>query len=357
MRQVLIIFVALFYLLSSSNAGEVDPFYATDKIILDAKDSINKYLNTAIIDTIKQYNKEDASCRDVSLHIMKTLGTTDYLVFTIGALNSDFELWVKNNIEIDRIPKYGHDNAIFTAKSIYAPQLKFFHIYSKDLDATININNIYFGIDKLSHFLGSGYEYYKRYLKEKESTSSDFLADYSAIKWGTEMENTILGGWSVGIVSYADLEANFQGFKMAKDFCDKSHLIYQEKKWQLVKEIRVQDYVTPNWDESYNPNSYTESRESEVRRNIKEIGICQKVNWKQFHKRFKLYNEKSKFLRFNLSQEIFATFSTDTQSAKQAIYEKIRKHYQLKKSNDYFDNLFNELKTANKAYSLDSYCN
>ena len=231
----------VFLICSFMEAGEVDPFSAGDKKIKDSKDLINVYLNKEINRILKVYNKEHSnytSCEDVSLYTMQSLGTTEYGFIHIGALNSALELWVVSNKDIDRIPKYNYVEDVYDRQSIYAPKLRFFGIWSKAVDPTINVNGVYFGTDKLSHFLGSGYEYFSKYLNMKRNGMGGHEAELYAIRWGLVMEKTILGLWPVGIFSFADLEANYQGFLMARDFCDKQILHYENRAWKVTQKIQ-----------------------------------------------------------------------------------------------------------------------
>lgn len=319
-----------FSLLSSIDAGEVDPFYAVDKNISDSRNIINNYLNDSIKSILSRYKSKTASCENTALHVMQELGATNYIFTKIGSLNSELELWVNNNKNIQRVPAYGYDTKLYASQSIYAPKLKLFSIYPKDIDSTININGIYFGIDKLSHFLGSGYEYYKIYLEAKKNNFFEFMANFTAIQWGINMEKTILGLWAVGIFSYADLEANYQGFKMAKDFCNKSLLKFENKKWQLAKNIKMQDYVNPYWDEAYNTNSYTDDTYKKVRANMEDIGICKKVNWEAYHKRFTFYDNILKNSNSNPSRDVLNAYLIQNKSFTLEIYC-ILSQYQLDK--------------------------
>jgi len=67
---------------------------------------------------------------------------------------------------------------------------------------------------------------------------------------------------------------------MAVDFCSKSapYLEYQGDHWELVRIVNMQDYINPNWDESYNVSAYTGTRLEKVRANIHDIGLCSKLD-------------------------------------------------------------------------------
>ena len=287
---LLIIFSSLVFF--SLRAGEVDPFFSLNQEIADSKEILNGYLNASIKDILERHHEEKSqgeSCENVSLHVMEKLGADDYYVTKVGALNSDFELWVNANAKVERSPKYGFSEEKYVQESIYAPKLKFFGVWHKELDATINIGGVYVGIDKLSHFLGSGYEYFKIYLQAKQEGCSEYTAQLKAIEWGLKMENGILGRWPVGVFSYADLEANYGGFLLAKELCQNAMLSNINGKWELKVALKMQKYVNPNWDELYNANAYSKDREEEIYTNLDKLSIYKNINPNKYSQRFFSY--------------------------------------------------------------------
>jgi hypothetical protein len=77
---------------------------------------------------------------------------------------------------------------------------------------------------------------------------------HKSILW----ENTRVGRFVDGIFSHADIEASFQGFLLARDLCngDNPNLKLLDGRWTLVRPIDIRKYVTPDFDESYNPSHY-----------------------------------------------------------------------------------------------------
>ena len=278
-RQVLNKFIFIVVLLQLNvNAGEVDNYYAWNNKIKDSSIEFNSYINDAINDALDSVNKQwgTPSCEEAAMDIMKKLGSTNYLIKRVGSLNTDLEIWAQDNPTIDKIPRQGESLKEYAAQSIYAPELKIFGVPTK-LDVTLNVNGVYFGTDKLSHFLGSGFEYYRKYLKYLDD-NSPAMAEALAVKWGVKMENGIIGLQAVGVFSYGDLEANFQGLKMAEDFCraDEAKLKLVRKNWVLAHKIDFREYVNPNWDESFNRSTYTQKRLESVKENVKQFGIYQR---------------------------------------------------------------------------------
>ncbi len=366
MRHAVWCLILVFLIGSPTGAGEVDPFSANDKQIKDSKSLVNTYLNREIIRILKTYrkrHKKHSSCEDVSLHIMRNLGTRKYGFIRMDALNSALELWVVSNREIDRIPGYGYEEDAYDCQSIYAPKLKFFGIWPKAVDPTININGVYFGTDKLSHFLGSGYEYFSRYLDKKSKGMDDYGAQLYAIRWGVMMEKTILGLWPVGVFSFADLEANYQGFLMAKDLCDQGALQYKNGAWELVRKIQFQHYVNPDWDEAYNPNSYSESRQKEIRKNIVQFHKCESLNWSNYYKRQVLYEKKiiaessSRNIEGrSLSSSLMKMLSTKKIAQRTRIYHEILKAGYQGWSYQKIHILFRAIDSISESYLLENFC-
>ncbi len=358
-RKVFLLISIFIYI----SAGEVDSLYAAGKDINDSSQTINMYLNEQIeilIDDLPE-SFQNKTCESVSLHLMEELGSTDYLFFRAGALNTSLELWVEENRHIDRVPSFGTASDTYSQESIYAPELKFFGLWPTTVDSTINIAGIYIGAEKLSHFLGSGYEYYQKYLQVISSTGSEEEAQLEAIRWGIELEASIIGIWAVGIFSYADLEANYQGFVFAKDLCSQKLLQYHSGHWQMKKQVDIRHYVNPNWDEAYNPNSYVAKRQKNIETNIENLNICYKYNWKSLQNRYKYYENtystqvRSGWLDTGLSSALLAVLQTAAYN-KEHLYKSIAKQYSLTWSYKYFSVFFGDELTQMKAMPFESYC-
>ena len=283
--HLLCISIILFFSAASGFAGETDNYYAWEKDIADAAPQFNTYLNDHIQKILHHINQKKKYCSKsagdaVALKIMEELGTTWYLFFHSGALNTDMELWAEANPSIDRVPRVGSPMKDYYQKSIYAPKMAYFGIWPTVIDATLNVDGVYFGTDKISHFLGSGYEYYKIYLDTLEKTGSDTRACFDAVKWGVKMENSILGIKTVTVFSYADLEANYQGMLMAMRLCGKNDpcIGFDGTQWILKKPVDFRDYVNPNWDETFNVSAFTRKRAQKVRKNVAMLKLCDKLN-------------------------------------------------------------------------------
>ena len=129
------------------------------------------------------------------------------------------------------------------------------------LSRNININGIYLGTDKLSHWMSTGERYYRVYLRAMKKENNEENAFKKAINYGIFLDRFILGGVSSGSLSYGDLEANFQGMLFNRRFCrvskDQNYLKRVSGKWIIQHKVDVRDYVNPNFDETFNPSLFS----------------------------------------------------------------------------------------------------
>ena len=132
---------------------------------------------------------------------------------------------------------------------------------------TIEVAGVRIGADKLGHFLSDGASAEKRYRRALAHGASEADAVMSAMQFGVTEERTIMGQSSSGIFSPADLEANFQGLMFYRGLCDgaEPRLARTPGGWRLERPLDLRDFVTPEWDESWQPNVYTHSRWASVK--------------------------------------------------------------------------------------------
>ncbi len=127
---------------------------------------------------------------------------------------------------------------------------------------TVRVGDVYLGTDKLSHMFGFGRRYHRRYqrLRRRDLPTQEALRQ--TVLWGLEIERNFVGGLTDGIVSLGDLEANFQGLRLAREMCEGEdpYLVRRGGGWRLARPIDLGDYVNPGFDESYYPNVYLSYR-------------------------------------------------------------------------------------------------
>lgn len=118
------------------------------------------------------------------------------------------------------------------------------------INHVININGHHIGVDKLSHFMTEGYDYYKAWKK------SGKIEDALAI--GKEEEEGGYGLSATGIKSYADMAANYHGFLFWKSLTegDNPYIVCENGKWAKRRPFRWSEFVNASFDESINCNEY-----------------------------------------------------------------------------------------------------
>lgn len=239
-------------------AGEVDHYLAWSNLPIESSAQLNIIYNREIRAALDVINLQtpDCSCEDAAGQILQHFGVV---------LNSPIEQHIKQSTDIDHtpsvhtnLPKYFR-NSIFWKKTTSPSHNRLQEVsLNTQIDEIINVGGVYIGLDKLTHFMGSGYLYYQVYKIALKGSSSEDDAIKKAIQMGIFGEKKVLGKIPSGVFSYADLESNFQGFLFAKNLCSKTepYLKQTATGWTLVGNFNLKDYVNPYWDESYNPSYY-----------------------------------------------------------------------------------------------------
>jgi hypothetical protein len=153
-----------------------------------------------------------------------------------------------------------------------------FSLKLKELSDVIRIDGHLVGLDKLGHFFSEGWQYFE--LTEDVENNID-----DALTWGKEKESGLYGYTTTGIFSFADLVANFNGWRFwnkvllkhddpLKGFiaqlfdrpyvtCDIQILdsLKQRKlvkAWEYNSRFDFSEYIDGAWDEGNNCNSYAD---------------------------------------------------------------------------------------------------
>ncbi|MEJ2313827.1 MAG: ankyrin repeat domain-containing protein [Nitrospirota bacterium] len=155
--------------------------------------------------------------------------------------------------------------------------------------STIMVDGTYFGTDKIPHFFDMGHIYYRTYrhairkgLGEKEATRR--AVRKSAGRNLIFSESAILGGFTTGVRSNADLAANFAGLKFYRNLTEEVSLKGRMRPPLLLREglyWRLNDHVKPHsdffsvfvsdhFDEALNPNTYILGMTTIIRNKVRD---------------------------------------------------------------------------------------
>jgi hypothetical protein len=242
----------------AARADETDQFLSWGIELNDSAEVLNAYFNREIHTIVDQRNRAiEPPCDCSSL----ALDTFDYLFK--GRLTARLMDFIVHSDDIDVYPPRSISRARYQQMSVYRG-LSF--PYALPMGRTLRVGEIYFGDDKFGHFIGLGKRYYKHYLWYRSNGIPEDEAVRMAIEWGVLSENTVVGKVVDGIFSHGDLEANYQGFELARDMCegDAPYFRRGEHGWEITRDMDLRDYVNPYWDESYNPSHYWGRRRSLV---------------------------------------------------------------------------------------------
>lgn len=244
------------------NALESDQYFAWGRELADMTKVLNTKVTLEIELTLERINGKPSwdrmSCHQVVKRIVPRFRQ---FIFT------DIERWATNSPLVDRIPATPEEELEYRERYIYRNTGPLDLGTKVPPSPTIEMNGVRLGTDKLAHFFSEGWMYYKWYRKYRQSGLSIEDAERRVIHRGIWWERTILGLVSSGVFSLGDLEANYQGLQFLVGLCegDAPALEKVDSGWRNAGTFDFRNYVTPEWDESYQPSVYGKRRWKKVR--------------------------------------------------------------------------------------------
>jgi hypothetical protein len=231
-------------------ADEADQYLSWGIELADSASTINAYTNGRIDAMLDVVNRENPDCE------CETLTNGIFADIYFNRLQANLTSFVETAPAIDIYPARDVTNGGFMAMSIYRDAPLALTIR---MTRTVRIGDVYLGVDKLAHFFGIGRRYFAGYRSSVRAGQSEDEAIDTAIRWGIFTENTVLGTTTNGIFSFADLEANYQGFELARNLCAGAspHLGRDGGRWAVIRPLDLREYINPAFDESFNPPFYT----------------------------------------------------------------------------------------------------
>ncbi len=240
------------------HAGETDQFLTWEIELRDSAPAFNEYLDEEIRHFVARSNRKNRRIEDVDQF---TQALFRHLFQGLHA--SRVRRWLNNSDEVDRFPADEISDFAYQRRSVFRrPAFPFV----LPMAQTIRVGEVYCGIDKIGHMLGFGRRYHQIYGRHRERGVSHDEALEKTVQWGLRHESSVVGKLVDGIFSHGDLEANYQGLRLALAFSGgPSPLFYREEgRWQYRGDLDIRDYITPDFDESYNLNHYAAWRHKQV---------------------------------------------------------------------------------------------
>lgn len=230
----------------------------------DILDRLNDRTNVGIEKIVKSWRSQ--SKNDVK-NKMK-FARAFKLKMGFGAFVHNTELWMSWTRSIERINGNLWPNIYKGAPFLGGPVTKFVGIAS-----TVQVNGIRIGIDKFGHSLSLGFHYFSA------SGGLDKKV-IDEIKKGLKTEKGFLGRATTGVLSNADLVANWEGYLMYKSLFEddvipgkKAIVRFENGKPIIQGKFEWTDFVNDYWDETLNPNAYSKRLEKYMRVRLRDF--CQ----------------------------------------------------------------------------------
>ena len=239
---------------AAANAAESDPYYAWHRPPTDASLSLNHAINqkfTSVLEEIERFGlSARMSCMDVARTLTWPLWGTAMWYFVGGM----------NDLALSPVPRTNTElREEYMPKSIYQHSRLWKWGFIVPPDPTIRVAGVNFSTDKLGHFFHEGREYFEVWHAALNAGHSGQDAHEIAIWSGIRDENMIQGDIISGIFSYADLEANEQGFRFLQSLCAEHApgLRRVDGKWALTRAFDIRMWVNPCWDEAFYPSAFS----------------------------------------------------------------------------------------------------
>jgi hypothetical protein len=251
--------VALAALAPLLASAETDQYYSWLVDVPDSADVLNAHLGRDFRARLAAVNARDdraaLSCSDVARALLAPYWTTGTW-FVLGATD-DWGFAYVPRTATERVER-------FDRASIY----QMFSLLPVGglvpVDPTIRAGDVYFGTDKISHFLHNAWRYWETYRDARARGLDVPRAEREAIARGLAQESGVLGLLVSSSFSFADLEVNYQGLRHIRSWCEDGGLVLTtdasdaraRERWVLTREFDLRDWVNPCWDESFYNNAY-----------------------------------------------------------------------------------------------------
>lgn len=269
-------------------ALETDQFFAWGRPLEDVTGVLNARVNLELERLVAELNRDgrDRPCQKVRLLFFKR----HRMLFFDG-----FETWSANSPLVSRSPSGPEEMREFEQKYLYGGTSAVFDTGRwMPPSPTVEVGGVRFGTDKLTHLLGTAWYYHRWYRKARARGATSAEAEDRAARRGLRHEITILGRAVSGVLSLADLESNYEGMWFYERLCagDDPNIVFEDGVWRLRRPFDLRDYVTPEWDESYQPNIYVLRKWPKVRRRM--LGYCPMLEHPEVTARRRAYRERDR---------------------------------------------------------------
>ncbi len=230
----------------TARAAETDQFMTWGLEIQDSATVLNARFNLELDHFLETINRRTCPLRNPS-----EVTSEFFWYLCKGLVGSRYRDFIQHAENVEKYPARSISLFKYFRQSVYRePAFPFL----LPMTRTIRVGEVYCGTDKIAHFLSFGRRYFQRHERHVKEGLSEEEATERVIRWGFTHEMVTVGGLVDGIVSLSDLEANYQGMRLAFDICGGSRpfVAGHDGKWRRVRAVDLREYITPDFDESYN---------------------------------------------------------------------------------------------------------
>jgi len=281
MKKLFSLFILLsVFVFQDSFAAEIDSVTPRNLDLDNSLESINTIFEQRMQEGIEKANAKQGDIEDIG----KNGFCNEEILYTElrkAIFQSFTASWGLKGYDLDkqlRVLLAKQSFSLPLNDSIYRDinYLEGFSLNLKGLSDVVNINDHLIGLDKMGHFFAEGWQYFE--LTQYKEQNID-----QALKWGEEQETGKFGYTTTGIYSFADLVANFNGWRFwnkvllkerdplkgaISDFFSKPYISCEiqlidsiknkriVKAWEENTRFDLLEYVDGAWDEGNNGNNY-----------------------------------------------------------------------------------------------------
>ncbi len=272
MRRAAVVAVLVSLVAAAAAALETDQYAAWGEELPDAAPMVNAWFLRELRVVVAEANRSGGrDCLWITRHYQRRL--------RYAFIFHPVEVWADTTGLIDRYPEGWEERDRFWQRSIYRDHGVFDVSLWMPLGPTVELGGIRIGTDKLAHFVSLGWQSFVRYRRLVEQGIAPRRAEERVIRWQVFGEKDLLLGYRTsGVLSISDLEADYRGMLFYRDLCSGPDPVLERAggRWRIRRAIDIRRYVTPEWDESYEPQLFRPRRWRRIRPVLE--GYCARLD-------------------------------------------------------------------------------
>ena len=277
---------------NAAQSAEVDQFTTQSINLADSLPLINQRINSYLKETIWRLRKNSSGCEKKPLY-------RELRKYLNNHLKGEVIHFLETSSRIDRASLKISESIYGGFKLFDGPVLarKGADNSALALSSIIHVGENRIGIDKLEHFFGNGFVYFKALSNETPIEN--------ILMRGITIERVILGGNRLltGVFSYADLIANFNGMRFwnrllgeypdAIGESNRPYLTCVDNHWEIESEIDINHFIDQTWDESINCSTFaTKSAVQSIKDRMQELEIeCRNAEVEKYKTKYGVYSD------------------------------------------------------------------